>query len=78
MLVLTRKIGESVRIGDNITVTVQRVAGNRVALSFDAPREVRIVRSELETFSAPESPAVEYTEAAGTLSRMLAEASVWP
>ena len=48
MLVLSRKIGERLVIGDNITVVVSRVAGNRVTLGIEAPSEVRIVRGELK------------------------------
>lgn len=48
MLVLTRKEGEKLVIGDNIVVTINRIAGNRVAIGIDAPREVSIVRGELK------------------------------
>jgi len=47
MLVLSRKIGEKLVIGDNITVVVSRVAGIRVTLGIEAPTEVRIIRGEL-------------------------------
>ena len=47
MLVLSRKAGESIRIGDDLVVTVTRVRGNRVQISIDAPREVAIRRGEL-------------------------------
>ncbi len=47
MLVLTRRTGESIVISGRITLTVNRIAGNRVALAFDAPRHVPIRRSEL-------------------------------
>ena len=47
MLVLTRKPGEKVVIGNGITVTVVEVQGNRVRLAFDAPDQVRILRGEL-------------------------------
>ena len=47
MLVLSRKPGEKVLIGNDITVTVVEVAGNRVRLAFDAPDEVCIRRAEL-------------------------------
>lgn len=47
MLVLTRKAGEKVVIGNGITVTVVEVQGNRVRLAFDAPDQVRILRGEL-------------------------------
>lgn len=48
MLVLSRKIGERLVIGDNITVVVSRVAGNRVTLGIEAPTDVRIIRGELK------------------------------
>ena len=48
MLVLSRKIGEKLVIGDNITVVVSKIAGNRVTLGIEAPGDVRIVRGELE------------------------------
>jgi carbon storage regulator len=48
MLVLSRKEGEQLVIGDNIVLTVNRISGNRVAIGIEAPREVRIVRGELE------------------------------
>lgn len=47
MLVLTRKPGEKIVIGDNITVTVVEVNGNRVRLALDAPDDVHILRAEL-------------------------------
>jgi carbon storage regulator len=48
MLVLSRKEGEQLLIGDNIVLTVNRISGNRVAIGIDAPRDVRIVRGELQ------------------------------
>jgi carbon storage regulator len=47
MLVLTRKQGEKVVIGDDVRVGVVQVTGNKVVLSFEAPGEVRILRAEL-------------------------------
>ena len=47
MLVLSRKTGERIHIGDNITIEVRRVAGNRVTLALEAPRDLRILRGEL-------------------------------
>lgn len=47
MLILNRKTGESVTIGDGIQVTVLSVDSGRVRLAIDAPRSVPIVRSEL-------------------------------
>ncbi len=48
MLVLSRKEGEQLVIGDNIVITINRIAGNRVAIGVEAPREVSIVRGELQ------------------------------
>lgn len=47
MLVLTRKLSQQIKIGDNVTLTVLRVKGNTVRLGIEAPRDVRVVRSEL-------------------------------
>jgi carbon storage regulator CsrA len=47
MLVLTRKLGEKVVIGGNITLTVVEIRGNQIRLAFDAPHQVRILRGEL-------------------------------
>ncbi len=51
MLVLSRKAGERIRIGDNITIVVNRVVGSRVSVGIEAPSNVRIVRGELELFA---------------------------
>lgn len=48
MLVLSRKTGEQIQIGPDITIEVRRVSGNRVALAVQAPRDVRILRGELK------------------------------
>lgn len=48
MLVLSRKEGEQLLIGDNIVLTINRISGNRVAIGIEAPREIRIVRGELD------------------------------
>lgn len=47
MLVLSRKPGERIMIGDNVTITVVRIGPNNVRLGIDAPREMNIVREEL-------------------------------
>jgi carbon storage regulator len=48
MLVLSRKVGERIHVGDNIVLEIRRIAGNRVTLALDAPRDVRILRGELD------------------------------
>ena len=47
MLVLSRKPGERVMIGENVTVTIVRIGPNSVRLGIDAPRDLNIVREEL-------------------------------
>lgn len=47
MLVLSRKPGEKILIGDNVTVTIVRIGPNTVRLGIDAPRDMNIVREEL-------------------------------
>jgi carbon storage regulator CsrA len=47
MLVLSRKLGETVRIGQEITVTLLAVSGRAVKIGIDAPSQVRILRGEL-------------------------------
>ncbi len=47
MLVLSRKIGERIHIGNDVFVEVRRVSGNRVTLAINAPKSVRILRGEL-------------------------------
>lgn len=48
MLILSRKPGERISIGDNVILFVHRVSGNRVTLGFEAPPDVKIVREEVE------------------------------
>ena len=47
MLVLSRKEGERLSIGNDITIVVSKVSGNRVTIGIEAPKHVKIVRSEL-------------------------------
>jgi carbon storage regulator len=47
MLVLTRKVGERILIGDNIVLTVVRVQGDKVRLGIEAPPQIAIQREEL-------------------------------
>jgi len=49
MLVLSRKLGETLMIGGEITVRVIEVKGNTVRLGIDAPRQVPVLRSELRS-----------------------------
>jgi carbon storage regulator len=47
VLILTRKVGESVLIGDGIKVSVLAVKGNQVRVGIDAPKEVSVHREEV-------------------------------
>lgn len=59
MLVLTRKLQQQIKIGDEITVTVLRVKGNTVRIGVQAPRDVRVVRAELPKHAAEQSEEKE-------------------
>ncbi len=48
MLVLSRKQGERIFVGDDVTIEIRRVAGNRVTIAVDAPRDVVVLRGELK------------------------------
>jgi carbon storage regulator len=47
MLILTRRIGETLIIGDNVTITVLGVKGNQVRLGVNAPKSVSVHREEI-------------------------------
>ena len=47
MLILTRRIGETIMIGDDVTITVLEVKGNQVRLGIKAPDEVAVHREEI-------------------------------
>jgi carbon storage regulator len=47
MLILTRKLGESISIGNDINVTILRVNGRKVRIGIEAPRHVTILREEI-------------------------------
>jgi carbon storage regulator len=47
MLVLSRKVGEKIFVGENIYITVVEVQGNRVRIGIEAPKDVPIYRAEL-------------------------------
>ena len=64
MLVLSRKPNQSIRIGNNINITVVRIKGNTIQLGIDAPRDVHVVRSELLERESNAAPSVG--EMAGT------------
>jgi carbon storage regulator len=61
MLVLSRKVGERIWIGDQISITVVRISGGGVRIGIEAPAEMPVVREELKKgmdggFPAQETP----------------------
>jgi carbon storage regulator len=58
MLVLSRKVGEKILIGDDIQITVVRVCQNTVRIGVEAPRSFQIVREEIKDLPL-EEPAAE-------------------
>ncbi len=57
MLVLTRKIGETITIDDNIKITVVQIKGKQVRVGIDAPKETKIYREEVYTAIQEENRA---------------------
>jgi carbon storage regulator CsrA len=51
MLVLTRKIQQQIKIGEQVTITILRVKGQTVRVGIEAPRDVRVIRGELPSGS---------------------------
>ncbi len=47
MLILTRRAGESIMVGDEVTVTVLGINGNQIRIGIDAPREITVHRKEV-------------------------------
>lgn len=53
MLILTRKVGEVIRIGEHITIMPTRIGPNAVRIGIEAPREMEIVREEIDPYTKP-------------------------
>jgi len=64
MLILTRRVGETVMIGDEVTVTVLGVKGNQVRMGINAPRTVAVHREEIFERIKQEGPDSEFAPAA--------------
>lgn len=65
MLVLSRKENQQIQIGDDVVLTVIRVAGDQVRIGIQAPREVSVMRTELLDCSPPASRARVHHSAPG-------------
>ena len=66
MLIITRRAGEKVMIGDDIVVEVMEIVGNQVRFGVQAPRSVRVHREEI-WLAVKEENAAAAAAAAGTL-----------
>ena len=55
MLVLSRKEAQKIRLGDDIVITILKMGGDKVRLGIDAPRDMLVLRDELEPFEQPVS-----------------------
>lgn len=53
MLVLTRKVNEEIEIGDNITIKLLRISGDRVRIGVEAPPSVKVLREEVARRISP-------------------------
>lgn len=56
MLVLSRREGECIRVGDSVVVTIVRIAGDKIRVGIEAPSSVVVLRGELEPY--PQLPTV--------------------
>jgi len=65
VLVLSRRESEQIRLGDSIVVTVVRLGSDRVRLGIEAPRDLVVLRGELEPRAACAPPACDASEADG-------------
>ena len=57
MLVLSRKETQRIRLGDDIVITVVRIGGDKVRLGIEAPKDMLVLRDELEPLESPASVA---------------------
>lgn len=74
MLVLTRRIGESVLVGDEIEVTVLDVKGDSIRIGIKAPRETRIQRAEIVDLVGAENASAAADAGGADVEASLAEA----
>lgn len=72
MLVLSRKVGQEIVIGENVRITVTKVSGNRVTLGVEAPDHVRILRGELEPIVCSFEDEDDQDQSSGVLAQTVA------
>ncbi len=59
MLVLSRRVGEKIKVGDDVVVTILAIKGNQVRVGIEAPSTTTILRDELEPFARSHQPSRE-------------------
>lgn len=70
MLILTRRIGETLMVGDNVSLTVLGIKGNQVRIGVNAPKEVAVHREEIYLKIQKEKEAGLHHAAAGESEEM--------
>ena len=70
MLILQRKKGQELKIGDNISITVLDMGNDWVKLAIDAPRDVSILRSELIEAASANKEAAAVSLSPGSISKI--------
>jgi carbon storage regulator len=75
MLILSRKIDEQIKIGDNITLTIIEVRGDQVKIGIEAPKSVKVFREEVFNAIQKENKAaaVGNTASLDSLSKLLTQ-----
>lgn len=72
MLVLTRKTQQQIQIGENIVITILHVKGQAVRVGIEAPRDVRVIRAEINGKATDGQPAAEPAPAEAACTRRTA------
>jgi carbon storage regulator len=74
MLVLTRKLNESIILDGNIRVMVVEIRKNQVRLGIEAPRDVKILRDELSSIAGEANHASKHPRRSNVVAKQVAEA----
>lgn len=72
MLVLSRKVGQKIVLGDQVTITINRISGHRVSIGIVAPEGMRVIRSELKPHDkrpGPDDAATGFSSPVASLTK---------